>query len=192
MAREPVLAGVHRRDVLADEAADRSVEPDALAQAAGRSRRRRIAGRDDRSGQTGARHQERKPEAGDRRYAGDGKGDCAPHRFAPARALPRTSGEGGRPARAEAAAELQPRGAAPGESNRRYAHAKQYKRMKKALRSLRSRVGRVMRDVERQLDGVAQQSRAALEDLIGRTRRILSQKQKDKNKLYAPEVECLA
>ncbi|AJY27118.1 transposase domain protein (plasmid) [Burkholderia thailandensis 34] len=52
-----------------------------------------------------------------------------------------------------------------------------------------------MRDVERQVDGVAQQSRAALEDLIGRTKRILTQKQKDKNKLYAlhaPEVECLA
>ncbi|MFS2083101.1 IS5/IS1182 family transposase, partial [Telluria sp. Tellsp99] len=45
----------------------------------------------------------------------------------------------------------------------RYAHAKQYKRMKKALRTLRSRVGRVMRDVERQLDGVAQQGRPALE-----------------------------
>ncbi|AOJ58531.1 hypothetical protein AQ477_18035 (plasmid) [Burkholderia thailandensis] len=67
--------------------------------------------------------------------------------------------------------------------------------MKKSLRTLRSRVGRVMRDVERQVDGVAQQSRAALEDLIGRTKRILTQKQKDKNKLYAlhaPEVECLA
>jgi len=74
----------------------------------------------------------------------------------------------------------------------RYAHAKQYRRMKKALRTLRSRVGRVMRDVERQLDDVARQSRAALEDLIGRTKRILSQKQKDRNKLYAPEVECLA
>lgn len=46
----------------------------------------------------------------------------------------------------------------------RYAHAKQYKRMKKALRTLRSRVGRVMRDVERQLDGVVQQSRAELDD----------------------------
>lgn len=76
-----------------------------------------------------------------------------------------------------------------------YAHAKQYKRMKKALRTLRSRVRRVMRDVERQLDGVTQPSRAALEDLIGRTKRILLQKQKDKNKLYAlhaPEVECVA
>ncbi len=58
----------------------------------------------------------------------------------------------------------------------RYAHAKQYKRMKRALRTLRSRVGRVMRDVERQLGAVAAQSRTALEDLIGRTKRILSQK----------------
>ncbi|WP_157658318.1 IS5 family transposase, partial [Burkholderia ubonensis] len=77
----------------------------------------------------------------------------------------------------------------------RYAHAKQYKWMRKALRTLRSRVGRVMRDVERQLGGVAQQGRAALEDLIGRTKRILSQKTKDKNKLYAlhaPEVECIS
>ncbi|WP_211704263.1 IS5 family transposase, partial [Paraburkholderia aspalathi] len=37
----------------------------------------------------------------------------------------------------------------------RYAHAKQYKRMRKALRTLRSRVGRVMRDVERQVAQVA-------------------------------------
>ncbi|MGF6604375.1 IS5 family transposase [Paraburkholderia sp. GAS448] len=77
----------------------------------------------------------------------------------------------------------------------RYAHAKQYKRMRKTLRTLRSRVGRVMRDVERQLDAVADCSRAALQELIGRTKRILSQKPKDRNKLYAlhaPEVECLA
>ncbi|MGF6960914.1 IS5 family transposase [Paraburkholderia youngii] len=67
--------------------------------------------------------------------------------------------------------------------------------MKKALRTLRSRVGRVMRDVERQLDSVSDTGRSALTELIGRTRRILAQKQKDRNKLYAlhaPEVECLA
>ena len=77
----------------------------------------------------------------------------------------------------------------------RYAHAKQFKRMKKALRTLRSRVGRVMRDVERQLDSVSDAGRSALTELIGRIRRILSQKRKDRNKLYAlhaPEVECLA
>ena len=33
----------------------------------------------------------------------------------------------------------------------RYAHTKQYRRIRKALRTLRSRVGRVMRDVERQV-----------------------------------------
>jgi len=77
----------------------------------------------------------------------------------------------------------------------RYTHAKQYKRMKKALRTLRSRVGRVMRDVERQVGEVAENGRTALLELIASTKRILSQKQKDKNKLYAlhaPEVECLS
>ena len=67
--------------------------------------------------------------------------------------------------------------------------------MRKALRTLRSRVGRVMRDVERQVAQVADPGRAALMELIGRTKRILAQKPKDKNKLYAlhaPEVECLA
>ncbi|MGF6602608.1 IS5 family transposase [Paraburkholderia sp. GAS448] len=86
----------------------------------------------------------------------------------------------------------------------RYVRAKQYKRMRKALRTLRSRVGRVIpqgdflrgvRDVERQVAQVADSGRAALLDLIYRTKRVLAQKPKDKNKLYAlhaPEVECLA
>ena len=65
----------------------------------------------------------------------------------------------------------------------RYAYAKQYKRMRKALRTLRSRVGRVMRDVERQVDRASDRSRTALLELIGRTKRILSQMPKDKNKL---------
>jgi transposase, IS5 family len=76
----------------------------------------------------------------------------------------------------------------------RYAHAKQYRRMRKALRTLRSRVGRVMRDVERQFDKVTGGRQAGLQELIGLTKRILTQKPKDKNKLYAlhaPEVECL-
>jgi len=63
------------------------------------------------------------------------------------------------------------------------------------LRTLRSRVGRVMRDVERQVDQASDAGRSALLELIARTKRILSQKPKDKNKLYAlhaPEVECLA
>ncbi|UUM20812.1 IS5 family transposase [Mycoavidus sp. SF9855] len=77
----------------------------------------------------------------------------------------------------------------------RYAHAKQHKRMNKALSTLRSRVGRVMRDVERQIESVAEQGREALRELISRTKRIISQRRKDKDKLYAlhaPEVECIA
>jgi hypothetical protein len=52
-----------------------------------------------------------------------------------------------------------------------------------------------MCDVERQLSSTSDSSQGALQELIGRTKRVLSQKQKDKNKLYAlhaPEVECLA
>jgi hypothetical protein len=71
----------------------------------------------------------------------------------------------------------------------------EYRRMKKALRTLSSRVGRVMHDVERKLDSVGDAGRGALTKLVGRIRRIPLQKQKDKNKLYAlhaPEVECVA
>lgn len=77
----------------------------------------------------------------------------------------------------------------------RYANAKQYKRMREALRTRRSPVGRVMRDVERQLTQVAESGRVTLQVLVDRTKQILSQKPKNKNKLYAlhaPEVECLA
>ena len=77
----------------------------------------------------------------------------------------------------------------------RYAHAKQFKRMHKAVRTLRSRVGRVQRDVQRQLGVLPEQARKALEELLQRTGRILAQRTKDKHKLYAlhaPEVECIA
>ncbi len=53
----------------------------------------------------------------------------------------------------------------------RYAHAKQYKHMRKALRTLRSRVGQVMRDVERQVAQVTDPDRAALMELSWRKRR---------------------
>ncbi len=53
-----------------------------------------------------------------------------------------------------------------------------------------------MRDVERQIESVAEQGREALRELISRTKRIISQRRKDKDKLYAlhhaPEVECRA
>jgi IS5 family transposase len=77
----------------------------------------------------------------------------------------------------------------------RYAHAKQFKRMGRALRTLRSRVGRVIRDVERQLGSVCDEGRVTLQGLIDTTKRILAQRPKDKNKIYsvhAQEVECIS
>jgi len=77
----------------------------------------------------------------------------------------------------------------------RYAHAKQFKRMRNAVRTLRTRVGRVQREVARQLERLPEQSKAKLGDLLARTGRILTQCTKDKNKLYAlhaPEVECIS
>jgi IS5 family transposase len=77
----------------------------------------------------------------------------------------------------------------------RYAHARQYKRMHKSLRTLKSRVGRIWRDIARQLDDISDASRGKLEGILAKTKQLLEQKPKDKNKLYAfhaPEVECIS
>jgi len=77
----------------------------------------------------------------------------------------------------------------------RYAHAKQFKRMKKSLRTLCSRVGRVHREVGRKLHELPESQQAKAQDLLERAGRILAQRTKDKNKLYAlhaPEVECIS
>ena len=77
----------------------------------------------------------------------------------------------------------------------RYAHARQFKRMNKAVRTLRTRVGRVHREVQRQLHVLPEAAQAKVQELLQRTGRILAQRTKDKNKLYAlhaPEVECIS
>lgn len=77
----------------------------------------------------------------------------------------------------------------------RYAHARQFRRMRKALRTLRGRVGRVWRDINRQRDKVEGIARTRLDELMSMVRRLLDQRPQDKNKLYAlhaPEVECIA
>lgn len=76
----------------------------------------------------------------------------------------------------------------------RYAHARQFKRMNKAVRTLRTRVGRVHREVARQLHLLPEAAQAKVQELLERTARILTQAPKDKSKLYAlhaPEVECI-
>ena len=73
----------------------------------------------------------------------------------------------------------------------RYAHAKQFKRMKKRLRKLRTYVGRLIRDIENKATGIDE----ALATLITRADRIRNQQPKDKNKLYSlhePEVRCIS
>ena len=78
----------------------------------------------------------------------------------------------------------------------RYAHARQFKRMRKALRRLKGYTGRVLRDIERQLDKVPDGAlRARLVELIALVNRLLAQKPKDKKKLYSlhePAVDCIS
>ena len=76
----------------------------------------------------------------------------------------------------------------------RYAHAKQLRRMKATLKSLRSLISRVWRDIDRKLDRQDEATAARAEAILARVKRVLTQKPKDKNKLYslhAPEVECI-
>jgi IS5 family transposase len=77
----------------------------------------------------------------------------------------------------------------------RYAHARQYNRMKKAVKTLHTRVGRVYREICRKREAIPEQSQPKAQDLLYRVNRVLTQKIKDKNKLYAlhaPEVECIS
>ena len=76
----------------------------------------------------------------------------------------------------------------------RYAHAKQFKRMNREIKFLRTRLGRVIRDIQRNIDG-----EAGLQEIfaipLSRALQIRGQKQRQRGwKLYswhAPEVECI-
>jgi IS5 family transposase len=76
----------------------------------------------------------------------------------------------------------------------RYSHAHQFKRAGKALKFLRTRLGRIIRDIARQIDGKAElQARFAhLLDLATKVR--LQDHRRRGPKVYAlhaPEVECI-
>ena len=76
-----------------------------------------------------------------------------------------------------------------------YAHAKQYNHMRAAIKKLRIRVGRVVRDIERKLVAQAESIKAAFSDALEMATRLLNQKRNSKNKLYsihAPETECIS
>lgn len=78
----------------------------------------------------------------------------------------------------------------------RYAHARQFKRMRKALRRLKGYTGRVLRDIERQLGKVPEGAlRARIVEMVALVNRLLAQKAKDKKKLYSlhePAVDCIS
>lgn len=76
----------------------------------------------------------------------------------------------------------------------RYAHARQYRRMRAVLKTQRTILGRVWRDMQRKLNG-DQVNMDAVKTILAKVQRLLSQQRTDKNKLYslhAPEVECIA
>ena len=82
-----------------------------------------------------------------------------------------------------------------------YAHAKQFKRLHRTVKRQRTIVGKLIREVRKQLSAGAISSSAtptmlaALYTLLERADRIRTQQPQDKNKLYAlhaPEVECIS
>jgi transposase, IS5 family len=80
--------------------------------------------------------------------------------------------------------------------HQRYAHAKQFKRANRALRKLRTYLGRIIRDIARKRSGNADLlGGIALEHMLARARRVLEQKQRQRGRkiysLHAPEVECI-
>jgi transposase, IS5 family len=76
----------------------------------------------------------------------------------------------------------------------RYAHAKQFKRASKALKSLRTMLGRVIRDITRKIA-----PQPALTEVfalpLALARRVRDQRQRERGRkvysLHAPEVECI-
>jgi IS5 family transposase len=73
----------------------------------------------------------------------------------------------------------------------RYAHAKQYKRMQRQLRKLRTYVGRLIRDIRRKAGTIDED----LEALLELAERVRNQRPGDSGKLYSlhePEVQCIS
>lgn len=73
----------------------------------------------------------------------------------------------------------------------RYAHARQFKRMRNRLRKLKTWLGRMIRDIRRKVP----QPDTALEELLILCERVHAQQQQDQHKIYSlhePEVKCIS
>jgi IS5 family transposase len=78
--------------------------------------------------------------------------------------------------------------------HQRYAHAKQFKRANRALRTLKTYLGRVIRDIARKIDSDPGRE-AAFAHLLSLARRVRAQERGQRGpkiySLHAPEVECI-
>lgn len=78
----------------------------------------------------------------------------------------------------------------------RHAHARQFRRMRKALRTLKGYTGRVLRDLGRKIVAVPEGGlRTRIEQRIALVTRLLRQTPKSAGKIYAlhePEVDCIS
>jgi IS5 family transposase len=78
--------------------------------------------------------------------------------------------------------------------HQRYAHAKQFKRAKRALRTLKTCLGRVIRDIARKIEGNPGLE-AKFAWLLSLARRVRAQERGQRGpkvySLHAPEVECI-
>jgi IS5 family transposase len=79
--------------------------------------------------------------------------------------------------------------------HQRYAHAKQFKRANRALKKLKTYLGRVIRDIERRIEGDPWLTEFVFKDMLSRARRVHGQEQRQRGpkvySLHAPEVECI-
>ncbi len=86
----------------------------------------------------------------------------------------------------------EPEGSAEGE--RLYGRARQYKRMGKEVKRLRTFLGRVVRESRNNLASMPPACRAAMDQLLPKLERLHAQDKHSKHKLYSlhsPEVECI-
>jgi len=78
----------------------------------------------------------------------------------------------------------------------RYAHAKQFKRMRKALKRLKGYTGRVMRDLRRHLQDIPEDDlRGRIMTKLALVSQLLHQQPQGADKIYAlhePEVDCIS
>jgi IS5 family transposase len=73
----------------------------------------------------------------------------------------------------------------------RYAHARQMKRARACTRKLKTQLGRVVREIERQVETPS----STLSKLLATAHQIYTQQRHDNNKIYSvhePEVQCIA